>query len=237
MKNFDRFLRFEMLIGKENLIKLSAKHVAIFGLGGVGSYVAEALARSGIGSLTIVDYDKVDITNINRQLIAVSSSICENKTSAAANRLADINPELNINLVNKKIDAENIPSIFNDKKIDYAADCIDMVNSKTALIVYCYENAVPIISSMGMACKLSPLDIRVDLLNKTHTCPLAKSMRKQLKAYGIDDIKCVFSIEKPAKNQSEIYESGKRINGSSAFVPAAAGLIIASEIIKDLLES
>lgn len=227
------FERLEIIIGEKNLSLLSRRHVAIFGIGGVGSYAAEAITRSGVGTLTLVDYDSVDITNINRQIPALHSNLGKKKVEILKERYLDINPELKINTKDEKFDENTDDSIF--QNIDYIVDSIDDVKNKTLLIRKAYQKNIPIISSMGMGNKLNPLNIKVARLDKTHTCPLAKIMRKELKKYNIIDIKCVFSTENPIINHKKTDENGKLILGSSAFVPSVAGLIIASEVIKDLI--
>lgn len=227
------FERLSIIIGDENVEKLSKKHVAIFGVGGVGSFALEAIARSNVGNITIVDFDTVDITNINRQLMATRSVIGEYKTDVLRKRVLDINPDINLNVINKKYEQDISEEFFSD--YDYIIDAIDMVSSKINLIVTARTKKIPIISAMGMGNKLNPLDIRVGSLDKTHTCPLAKTMRRELKKYNITDIKCVFSVEEPTMSKKVFQNKNKIINGSCAFVPSVAGLVTASEVIKDII--
>lgn len=228
------FERFSIIIGDENLEKLHKSHIAIFGLGGVGGACAEALARSGVGNLTLVDYDDVDITNINRQIPALHSNIGKMKTEVLKDRFKDINPEINIKIIGKKFTLENIDVFFEDK-FDYVVDAIDMVSSKIHLIRICCEKEIPLISSMGMGNKIDPSKIKIANLNKTHTCPLAKTMRKELKNYGITNIKCVFSDEEPIISKKIKETNTKIINGSSSFVPPVAGIFMASHIVRELI--
>lgn len=220
------FSRTELLIGTENLNNLKNKKIALFGIGGVGSYVLEALVRCGIGRFVIVDSDKIDETNINRQLIALHSTIGKTKVEVAKNRALDINPHVEIELLCEFITAENIDKI-DFSKLDYIVDAIDTVTSKLLLIEKAKEYNVPIISCMGTGGKMSPDLLQVADIKKTHTCPLAKVMRKELKDRGINSLKVVFSPEKAVKSDKVI--------PSISFVPASAGLLIASEIVKDLI--
>ena len=221
------FSRTSLLIGEDALLKLKNKHIAIFGIGGVGSYVLEALARCGVGKLTIVDKDVVDITNINRQLIALNSTIGKPKVEVAKSRVLDINPVATVYDKNIFFNTETLNE-FNFNDFDYIVDAIDTVTSKLLLIEKAKEFNIPIISSMGTGGKLNPSLFEVTDINKTHTCPLAKVMRKELKEREIYKLKVVFSPEKPIK-ASEIIPS-------ISFVPSSAGLLIASEVVKDLIK-
>lgn len=232
-----KFTRVEMLIGSENLLTLKNAHILLFGVGGVGSYVAESLVRSGIGSITMVDYDTIDITNINRQIMATEEVVGLYKVEVMKARLKSINSECKIESISEKYTAENWELFFN-KKYDYVVDAIDMVTSKLHIIEKCKELDIPIISSMGTANKMDISKLKITDINKTHTCPLARVIRKELKNRDIKKLKVVFSEEEPIKpiplESSEIVN--KIINGTFMFVPAAAGLMISAEVIKDLLK-
>ena len=223
----DIFSRTALLIGEDAILKLKNKHVALFGIGGVGSYVAEALARCGVGHITLVDKDNVDATNINRQLIALHSTVGKPKAEVAKMRIADINPDARVDALNIFYNAET-SSQFNFSDFDYIVDAIDTVTSKLLLIENAKKEYIPIISCMGTGGKLNPSLFTVTDIKKTHTCPLAKVMRRELKNHGINSLKVVFSPEMPVKSSGVI--------PSISFVPSAAGLLIASEVIKDLTE-
>lgn len=226
----NEFSRLEILIGKENIEKLKNKHIAVIGVGGVGGYVVEALVRCGIGQITIVDNDSINISNLNRQIIALHSTIGKKKVDVFKNRILDINPNCIVNSLDLFLDDNTIDKIFNNK-FDYVIDAIDSINSKLLLINYCYKNNIPIISSMGTGNKLNPLDLKICDISKTHTCPLAKKVRVELRKLGIKKLKVAFSTEQPLKNTNNI----SNLIGSTSFVPSCAGLIIASEVIKDIL--
>lgn len=221
-----------MLIGDEAVRKLSSSSVIIFGVGGVGSYTAEAVARSGVGKITLVDSDRVDITNINRQIIALSSTVGKYKTEVMKERIMDINPDCVVTCINEFYSAENNAGI-DLSSYDYIVDAIDSVKSKVFLIKSAYENGVPIISSMGAGNKLDPTRFKVADINKTEVCPLAKVIRREMRLLGIKKLKCVYSDELPVIPKGE---NGERVPASIAFVPSAAGLIIASEVIKDMIK-
>ncbi|MBE6839509.1 MAG: tRNA threonylcarbamoyladenosine dehydratase [Ruminococcus sp.] len=227
------FSRTQMLIGDNAMKRLEDSSVIVFGVGGVGSYVVEALARSGVGKLTLVDADKVDITNINRQIIALSSTVGRYKAEVAKERIADINPDCEVTAVNEFYSEENTAGI-NLSDYDYVVDAIDSVRSKVFLIKSAYEKGVRVISSMGAGNKLDPTKFRVADINKTEVCPLARVMRRELRLAGVKKLKCVYSTEVAAETSAA--ENGKRLPASIAFVPSAAGLIIAGEVIKDLIK-
>lgn len=226
--NDSRFQRTELLIKKEGLEKLRNSKVLVFGLGGVGSYVVEALARGGVGTIGICDMDIVNITNINRQIIALTSTIGKTKVEVSKERMLDINPELQIIEYPFLLDKDTINQI-DFTKYDYIVDAIDMVPSKILLIRKAKELDIKIISSMGTANKLNPLDLCITDLAKTHTCPLAKKLRYELKKYDIKHCKVVYSTELPISNDSGVL-------GSISFVPSVAGLLIASEVIKEIIK-
>lgn len=221
--------RTEYLIGKDNLDKLNKAHVAVFGCGGVGSYTIEALARSGVGHLTIIDKDVVDITNINRQLIADTTTIGRPKVEVCKERVLKINPDLEINTYQIFYNATNTEEIFRTQ-YDYVVDAIDSVSSKISLVEECQKRNIPIISCMGTGNKLDPTQFEVADISKTSVCPLAKVMRKELGVRGIKHLKVVYSKEQPQRFD----ESNKQTPASISFVPSVAGLIIAGEVIKDL---
>lgn len=231
------FQREKILIGEENFNKLKNSHIIVFGLGGVGGYVVESLVRAGIGKLTVVDYDRIDITNINRQIIATQETIGKNKVDEIIKRARSINPDIDIIGVNEKYTEENRDFFFQDKSYDYIVDAIDMVKSKLDLIVTAKEKNIPIISSMGTGNKINPTMLEVSDIYKTSVCPLAKVMRKELKERRIKKLKVIYSKELPMKprNLENSREKSKNI-GSISFVPSVAGLIIGGEIIKDICE-
>lgn len=222
----EKFLRTENLIGKENLQKLKNSHVAVFGIGGVGGYVTEALVRAGVGKIDIIDNDTVSESNINRQIIATTKTIGQLKVDVMKKRLLEINPEIQV----KTFDILYLPetaNIFDFSKYDYIVDAVDNVTAKIQLVLQANESATPIISSMGTGNKLDPTAFMVSDIYKTEVCPLAKVMRTELKKRGVKKLKVVYSKEKPLTNQ--------RPPASISFVPSVAGLIIASEVIKDII--
>ena len=224
----ERFKRTKLLIGSEKLDILRTKHVAVFGVGGVGGYVCEALARCGIGRFTIVDRDTVNESNINRQIIALTSTVGRAKVDVMKERMCDINPDVYIEACEVFYLPQNA-SEFDFTKYDYVVDAVDTVTAKLQIITAAKEANVPVISSMGAGNKLDPSLFRIADISKTSVCPLAKVMRRELKNRGIKDVKCVYSTEEAIK------PDGNEI-GSIAFVPSVAGLLIASEVIKDLIE-
>lgn len=231
----DIFFRTELLLGKEAMENLSKSHVAVFGVGGVGSFAAEALVRSGVGEITLVDYDDVDITNINRQIPALLDTVGKSKVKVMEDRILNINKNIKINSICKKYMPENSEEFF-EKRYDFVVDAIDIITAKINLIKTCKEKDIPIISSMGMGNKIEPEKITISKLSKTHMDPLAKVMRKELKNRGIKDLDVVFSTEKPRKPYISISNESKReIPASCAFVPSVAGLMMASFVIRKLV--
>lgn len=229
------FTRSEMLLGSEALEKLKASSVAVFGVGGVGSYVCEALARCAVGTLTLIDSDIVSISNINRQIIALHSTIGKQKTEVMADRIRDINPNVSVNTINMFYTPENSNAI-DISKFDYVVDAIDTVTSKINIIKRCYESGTNIISSMGTGNKLDPSLFTISDISKTHTCPLARVMRKELKELGIHNINVLWSPEKAISPAHLTDDCQKRQTpGSVSFVPSVAGLMIAGKVIKDLI--
>ena len=233
----EQFSRTGLLIGSDAIDVLSSKRVAIFGIGGVGGYVCEALARCGVGHFELIDNDVVSITNINRQIIATHSSVGKYKTEVMRDRILDINPDADIAVRNCFFLPENADT-FQFEEYDYVVDCVDTVSAKLAIIMRCKELNIPVISAMGAGNKLDPSRFRVADIYKTSVCPLAKVMRHELKKRGVKKLKVVFSDEFPVEPKGTIDEElnpGKRsIPGSIAFAPSAAGLVLASEVVKDL---
>ena len=231
----DQFSRTELLLGKAAVEHLSTCRVAVFGIGGVGGYVCEALARSGVGAFDLIDNDKVCLSNINRQIIATTKTVGEYKTDVMKDRILDINPDAEVNTYKCFFLPENA-SDFPFDKYDYVVDAIDTVTAKIELVMQCQKTGVPIISSMGAGNKLDPTQFRVADIYKTKMDPLAKVMRRELKKRGVTKLKVVYSEEEPiSPAESEPQSNGRRSTpGSTAFVPSVAGLIIASEVIKDL---
>ncbi len=229
----NEYSRLEILIGKENIEKLKKSSVCIFGLGGVGGYVVEAIARSGIGEITLIDSDTITLTNLNRQIIANHDTIDKYKTEEFKKRIETINPDIKVNIHTVFATNENIPSLISENT-SYIVDAIDTVKTKLDLVQYANEKQIKIISSMGTGNKLNPCMLEVADINKTEMCPLAKVIRKELKKRGIKKLKVVYSKEQPIKPLELKEEKCKA--GSTAFVPSVAGLIIASEVIKDLID-
>ncbi|MBQ9486212.1 MAG: tRNA threonylcarbamoyladenosine dehydratase [Selenomonadaceae bacterium] len=229
----DAFDRIKRLIGAENFLKLNSATVAIFGIGGVGSFTAEALARSGIGHLILIDKDNIDVTNINRQIHALNSTVGKSKVEVMRNRILDINPAAKVDAVQKfYLPDENADSFF-ICRYDYVVDAIDTITAKINLAAECQRRNIPLISSMGAGNKLDPTRFKIADIFKTSTDPVAKVMRRKLKEIGVKNLKCVYSDEVPRSIDSENL-IGKVI-GSTAFVPSVAGLIIAAEVVKDLI--
>lgn len=230
------FSRTELLLGKKAMEKLAASRVAVFGIGGVGGYTVEALVRSGIGAIDIIDNDIVCSSNINRQIYATTKTIGEYKVDVAAKRIAEINPDIVVR-THKTFYMPDTSGQFDFRNYDYIVDAIDTVTGKLELIVRANESGTPIISSMGAGNKLDPTAFEVADIYKTSVCPLAKVMRRELKQRGIKKLKVVYSKEPPLTpvESSESPTPGRRQTpGSTAFVPSVVGLIIAGEVIKDL---
>lgn len=224
-----QFTRTQMLLGRKGIERLSNCSVAVFGVGGVGSFAVEALARAGIGHLRLIDFDVVDITNLNRQLHALHTTIGQPKAVLMADRVKLINPRINVEAVVEKVTPENVGGYLDG--MDYIVDAIDMVSAKVALLETCYRRQIPVISSMGAGNRLDPTKLQVTDISKTHTCPLAKVVRKELRQRGITrGITVVFSTEPPRKVEG----LNVRAPGSVPFVPSVAGLIIASVVVREL---
>ena len=230
--------RTELLLGKAAIERLASCRVAVFGVGGVGGYVVEALARSGIGALDLIDNDTVALSNINRQIIATHDTVGMLKTEAAAARVRSIDPDCTVRIHNTFFLPETA-SEFDFSQFDYVVDAIDTVSGKIGLAAAAKQAGVPIISAMGAGNKLDPTAFRVADIYSTSVCPLARVMRRELKKHGVDSLKVVYSEEEPIR---PIYEgtegsgeSAKPVPGSTAFVPPVVGLIIAGEVVKDLI--
>lgn len=251
-----RFSRTELLIGDIGLAKLNTAKVAVIGLGGVGSYTVEALARSGVGWLILVDFDDICITNTNRQIHALEGNYGRSKIAVMEERVKAINPEAVVVSWKEFLTPENIETIMHGR-ISYVVDAIDTVWSKVALITYCKENDIPIISALGTGNKFDPFAFKIDDISRTHTCPLAKSVRKTLREKGIENgVKVLYSSENPIEPKSDVltYHGGcicpqrededgswnctkqRKIPGSMSYLPPIAGLMIAGEVIQDLLK-
>lgn len=225
----NKFARTEMLIGKEALEKLFVSRVAVFGVGGVGGYVVEALARVGVGNIDLIDNDDINVTNINRQIIALHSTIGRSKVEVAKERILDINPKINV-IIHKCFFSPETSSHFDFSKYDYVVDAIDNVTGKIELVLKSQRANVPIISCLGTGNKLCPEMFEISDIYKTSVCPLAKVMRTELKKRGVKSLNVLYSKETPIK------QSGQRIPASISFVPPVAGLMIAGAVIKDLIK-
>lgn len=266
----EQFSRTARILGENTINTLSAKHVAIFGLGGVGGYVAEALVRSGIGKFDLIDHDKVDITNLNRQIIATHKTVGRDKAEVMRERMLDINPDAGITIRSCFFLPENADT-FHFENYDYVIDAVDTVTAKIELVLRAQAAGVPVISSMGTGNKLNPAMLEVADIYETSVCPLARVMRRELKKRGVKKLKVVYSKEEPIKpavtdSGQGVFEAGHKgkkivqpgsgergilqagdcemenpherrsIPGSTAFVPPAAGLLIASEVVRDLIQ-
>ena len=236
MNEKERLSRTEMLLGEEGIERLKRAHVAVFGIGGVGGHIAEALARSGVGELTLVDSDTVSESNINRQIVATYDTLGMYKTAAAAARIRSVNPSCIVHERREFYLPENSHA-FDFTRFSYVADAIDTVSGKISLILEAKAAGVPVISAMGAGNKLDPTAFEVTDIYKTSVCPLAAVMRRELRKRGVDALKCVYSKEPALRPMTETGENGDRRKsppGSTAFVPGVSGLIIAGEIIKDI---
>lgn len=233
--------RTELLIGSNSLEKLKSSQIAIFGIGGVGSFAAEALGRCGVGNLVLIDYDVINETNINRQIHSTTKTIGRAKVEVMKERLIEINPNINVKTYREMYNENTSKNLIN-KDYDYVIDAIDIVSSKIHLIIKCIEAKIPIVSSMGAGNKLDPTKFEVTDIYNTTMCPLAKVMRHELKKRGVQNLKVVYSKEKPIKkitkvNEKTIDESlNKKVSpGSISFVPPVAGLILASVVARDII--
>ncbi len=226
--------RTACVLGEDAIAKLADAKVAVFGVGGVGGYICEALARAGVGSIDIFDKDTVSLSNINRQIIALHSTVGRSKTEVMKERIADINPNCLVEAYDIFYLPENADE-FDLSKYSYIADAVDTVSAKLALVERAHKLNIPIISAMGAGNKKDPTSFKVSDISKTSVCPLARVMRRELKARGIYKLKVVYSEEESLKSKLTDEESGKPIPGSLSFVPSVMGLIMAGEIIKDIV--
>lgn len=225
----DIFSRTKLLIGEDNVKKLANSKVAIFGIGGVGSFVCEGLVRGGVANFILVDKDTISDSNINRQIHATTKTIGKDKVEVEKQRILDINPKATVESM-KIFYLPDTNADFLDNSVDYIVDAVDNVTAKISLVLKAQELNIPIISCMGTGNKLDPTKFKIDDIYKTSVCPLAKVMRKELKARGVKKLKVLYSTEKPIK-------TGNRTPASISFVPSVAGMIIAGEVIKDLIKS
>lgn len=232
-----RFSRTERIFGAEGMERLRNAHVAVFGVGGVGSYIAEGLARSGVGRISLIDSDDVDITNLNRQIEALSDTVGKPKAAVMKERILQINPECEVTVHECFFLPENSAE-FDFTQYDYVADAVDTVTAKIELVMKAQREGTPIIGSMGTGNKLCPAMLEVSDIYKTSVCPLARVMRQELKKRGVKKLKVVYSKEEPIQALASDEENAHRrsIPASAVFVPATAGLIIASEIVKDIVK-
>ena len=232
--------RTKLLVKEEGIKRLQNANILIVGLGGVGSFAAEFLVRSGIGNLTIVDGDTVDITNINRQLPALNSTIGKNKTDVVAERILDINPEINLKKINEFLEPERMEEILTQEKFDYVLDCIDSLSPKLALIITCKRKKIKLVSAMGAGGKTDPSKVMVRDISKTNNCFLAKQIRKKLKKEQIHKgFRCVFSTEIQDENSLKMTDGSnykKSFYGTISYMPAIFGLYAAAEVIRFLLK-
>ena len=233
----EEYTRTELLIGREGMERLRNASVLVFGVGGVGSHCIEALARSGVGHLTIVDNDVVSVTNINRQSIALHSTVGRYKTEVMKEKIRDIDPEIKVNTYETFILSDNVAQVMTGDE-DYIIDAVDTVTAKLSIVQTALEKGIPVISSMGTGNKLHPEMFEIDDISRTSVCPLCRVMRRELKARGIFHLKVLYSREKPVdiSGRSCGEENGARraVPGSISFVPPAAGLLIAGEVIREL---
>lgn len=236
----NQFSRTEMIIGKKGVQKLRSSKIAIFGLGGVGSFAVEALVRAGIENFVLIDNDTISLTNINRQLLATHKTIGKFKVDVAKERILEINPNAKIEIFKEFFLPSSKSKIITDD-LDYVIDCVDTVTAKIEIIIRCKNLDVPVISSMGTGNKLEPSKLEITDIYNTNICPLAKTMRKELRKRNINNVKVIYSKEEPIKvsnviDSSEEAESKKHVPGSISFVPSVAGLMIAGEVIRDILK-
>lgn len=228
------FQREELLIGEENLKKLQQKHVAVFGLGGVGSYVVEGLVRAGIGKFTLIDFDKVDVSNINRQIIATTKTVSRYKVDVEEERIKEINPDAKVITYKEFVgnQNENVELFQQLKNVDYIVDAIDTVAAKIRIIEFANKNNINIISALGTGNKLNPTKLKLEDIYNTNVCPLAKVIRKELRKRNIEKLDVVYSEEEPIKVTSN---EEKKVIGSISFVPSIAGLMISYKVINNLI--
>ncbi len=231
----NKFIRTEMMIGKKALEKLKSAKILVIGIGGVGGYVTEALARSGIYQIDLIDSDVVSTSNLNRQIIATTKTIDKPKVNCMKERILDINPDAKVEVYQLLLTTDNLNNI-DLSKYDYVVDAIDTISVKIALIEKCINEKINIISSMGTGNKIDPSKLSITDLSKTSVCPLARVMRYELRKRGINHLKVCYSTEEPVKAYIQGETENKHLPGSIIFVPASAGLLIASEVVKDLIK-
>ena len=243
------FARFSMMVGEEGIKKLGESRVIIFGVGGVGSYTVEALVRAGVGQITMVDFDEISESNINRQLHSLRSTIGKSKIDVMKDRILDINPDCKVELV-KRLVYDDVDEVLGNNKYDFVVDAIDVIGSKINLIEYCAKNNINIISSMGFGNKMRPEMVEIAKIKNTSVCPMARTIRSILKKKGITNVPVAFSKEIPVQpNKSELFKEElptefrennkiprKTTPGSNSFVPGTAGLLLASYVVRKLLE-
>ena len=243
------FARFSMMVGEDGIEKLRNSRVIVFGVGGVGSYTVEALARSGVGHITMVDFDEISESNINRQLHSLRSTIGKSKIDVMKDRILDINPDCKVELV-KRLVYDDVDEVLGNNKYDFVVDAIDVIGSKINLIEYCVKNNINIISSMGFGNKMHPEMVEIAKIKNTSVCPMARTIRSILKKKGITNVPVAFSKEIPVQpNKSELFKEElptefrennkiprKTTPGSNSFVPGTAGLVLASYVVRKLLE-
>ena len=243
------FARFSMMVGEDGIEKLRNSRVIVFGVGGVGSYAVEALARSGVGHITMVDFDEISESNINRQLHSLRSTIGKSKIDVMKDRILDINPDCKVELV-KRLVYDDVDEVLGNNKYDFVVDAIDVIGSKINLIEYCVKNEINIISSMGFGNKMHPEMVEIAKIKNTSVCPMARTIRSILKKKGITNVPVAFSKEIPVQpNKSELFKEElptefrennkiprKTTPGSNSFVPGTAGLVLASYVVRKLLE-
>lgn len=229
------FARTERLLGEDAMKKLRAARVAVFGVGGVGGYVVEALARSGVGAIDLIDHDTVSITNLNRQIIALQSTLGKYKVDVMKDRILDINPECKVD-IHRCFFLPETEREFDFREYSYVVDAVDTVTAKIQLVMQAKACGVPVISSMGAGNKLDPTRFEVADIYETSVCPLAKVMRRELKKRGVENLKVVYSKEQPVRQKMQESTAERAVPGSTAFVPSVAGLVLASEVVKDLTE-
>lgn len=230
-----QFTRTSILLGEANLAKLAAKHIFIAGIGGVGGYVAEAVARAGIGKITLVDNDVVDITNINRQLIANLNNIGAQKVAEFSKRIKAVNPECKLIAVPAFIQKDNLSELFIDKP-DYVIDCIDTIESKFSLIEYCLRNKIKIVASMGAGNRIDVTKVKIADIKKTKVCALARNLRLRLREHGITKgLKVIYSEEEPFNKPQLAANGGRPINGTISYLPALFGIMLSGYVIRELI--
>ena len=227
----EQFLRTELLLGQEAMDRLRSSRVAVFGIGGVGGHVVEALARAGVGHLDLIDHDKVCVSNINRQIIATFDTVGMDKVDVMKERILSINPDARVDTYKCFYLPENA-DMFDFQKYSYVVDAIDTVTAKIELVLRAKKAGVPVISCMGTGNKLNPMQLEIADIYQTSVCPLAKVMRRELRKRNVEKLKVLYSKEEPIKNY--ISMQGRAVPGSVSFVPSAAGLVIASEVVKEI---